>query len=174
MLLRAAPSHGSSSANATVHRMSASAVAARAGTFGVIVARREIAAPRERVFEFLADLNNHWLLADRFIEMVRLDDSGSGGRVRLCGPFGLRRTATTQVDELEYGDHVRGSASIGPVTRGSVCWTLEDAGSGTLITLEVQAERLSRLDAVLVRLGGRRWLGQVFARILERLEERLG
>jgi hypothetical protein len=129
--------------------------------------------PRELVFEFLADLNNHWLLADRFIRMVRLDASGTGGRVRLRGPLGLRRTATTRVDELEEPDFVRGSAGIGGTTRGTVCWALEDTGSGTLVTLDVQPERLGATDALLLRLGGRRWLRGVFARILVRLEERL-
>lgn len=133
-----------------------------------------MAVPRERVFEFLADLNNHWLLADRFIEMVRLDDSGTGGRVRLRGPLGLRRTATTQVDELEEPDFVRGSAGIGDTTHGTVCWTLDETAGGTLVTLDVRAERLSRMDALLLRMGGRRWLRGVFGRILVRLEERLG
>ena len=154
--------------------MSATAVAGRsAGREGTIGAQREIAVPRERVFEFLADLNNHWLLADRFIEMVRLHESGTGGRVRLRGPLGLRRTATTRVDELGEPDFVRGSASIGEVTHGTVCWTLEETDTGTLVTLDVEAERLSRMDALLLRLGGRRWLRGIFARILVRLEERL-
>lgn len=155
--------------------MSATAVADRsAGRQGAIGAQRQIAVPRERIFEFLADLNNHWLLADRFIKMVRLDASGAGGRVRLQGPLGLHRTATTRVDELEEPEFVRGSAGIGGTTHGTVCWTLEEAGSGTLVTLDVRADRLSRTDSLLLRIGGRRWLRGVFARILVRLEERLG
>ena len=155
--------------------MSATAVAHRAARGKeTIGAQREIAVPRERVFEFLADLNNHWLLADRFIEMVRLDASGTGGRVRLRGPLGLRRTATTRVDELEEPEFVRGSAGIGETTCGTVCWTLGETAAGTLVTLDVQADRLARADALLLRLGGRRWLRGVFARILVRLEERLG
>jgi len=154
--------------------VSASAVAARAaGRDGSIAAQREIAVPRQRVFDFLSDLNNHWLLADRFIEMVQLDTSGSGGRVRLRGPLGLRRIATTQVDELDEPEVVRGSATIGDTTHGRVCWTLEETSDGTLVTLDVEADRLAQLDSLLLRMGGRRWLRGVFGRILVRLEERL-
>jgi uncharacterized protein YndB with AHSA1/START domain len=154
--------------------MSAPALAApTTGRPSSIAAQRDIPAERERVFEFVADLNNHWLLADRFIKMVRLDRGGNGGRVRLRGPLGLYRTATTRVDRLEPGELVLGSATIGPVTSGTVCWTLEDSGAGTLVTLDVRAERLGRLDALLLSIGGRRWLRRLFARILVRLEQRL-
>jgi uncharacterized protein YndB with AHSA1/START domain len=137
-----------------------------------IAAKRVIGVPRDRVFEFLADLDNHWLLADRFIEVVELN-GGSGGRVRLQGPLGLRRTAATRVDEMSRPAYVRGSASIGRGTSGHVRWTLDDHRDGTLVELEVSPDRMGPLDSLLLRAGGRRWLAGVFDRILVRLEERL-
>src|SRR5688572_15626242 len=34
---------------------------------------RVIGAPREQVFTFLADLENHWLITDRFVRVLSLD-----------------------------------------------------------------------------------------------------
>ena len=59
-----------------------------------------IPAAPEDVFAFLSDLQNHWRLADRFVEVVALESSdggGDGGTVRVRGPLGVRRTATTRV-----------------------------------------------------------------------------
>ena len=59
-----------------------------------------IPAAPEEVFAFLSDLGNHWRLADRFVEVVTLESSevghADGGTVRVRGPLGLRRTATTR------------------------------------------------------------------------------
>lgn len=61
-----------------------------------------VPAPRAPIFEFLADLENHWQLAGPFIEVVGLerpsgqsDAPAVGGRVRMRGPLGLWRTAHT-------------------------------------------------------------------------------
>src|SRR5919109_3010214 len=47
----------------------------RAGRDG-IEARGVVEAPRDAVFEFLASLENHWRLADRWIEVLSLERSG--------------------------------------------------------------------------------------------------
>jgi hypothetical protein len=53
------------------------------------------------VFDFLSDLRNHWVVAGRWIQVVALDGDGDGGRVRIRGPLGLRRTAVTSVDQVQ-------------------------------------------------------------------------
>ena len=53
-------------------------------------ASQQIPAERERVFEFLSDLENHWLLADGAISVVSVAP-GDGGRVRMRGPLGVHR-----------------------------------------------------------------------------------
>ena len=66
-------------------------------------ATRSVGAEVADVFAFLADLENHWLLADRFVEVVELagpPGARTGGRVRVRGPLRLRRTATIRVDAI--------------------------------------------------------------------------
>ena len=53
----------------------------------MIVVERTVAAPPERVFDFLADLSNHWRLERRFMELDELGEDG--GTIRLKGPLGL-------------------------------------------------------------------------------------
>lgn len=70
------------------------------------------------VFGFLADLENHWLLTDRFVEVLTLDRSpdggpAHGGRVRIRGPLGLARTAETRVAEADPPHSIAGTAAVG-------------------------------------------------------------
>ena len=49
----------------------------------MIEAERAVAAPPERVFDFLADLRNQWRLERRFLELDELGEDG--GTIRLKG-----------------------------------------------------------------------------------------
>ena len=74
--------------------------------------------PRAPLFAYLADLEQHWQLADRFIEVVSLerppgDGPARGGVVCMRGPFGIRRAAHTRVDEVEPPTRLAGSAAVG-------------------------------------------------------------
>ena len=139
-----------------------------------IVAARLVPAPPEAVFAFLADLANHWWLATRFVEVVDLDpsvDGHGGGRVRVRGPLGLRRTALTRVEHARTPQLVVGSARVGRRTRARVSWTLGARGAGTWVRLAATVERASTLDRLLLRAGGRAWLEGRFAGTLARLDE---
>ena len=154
-------------------------LAARAGHAGEVVAVRSVGATPERVFGFLADLRNHWLLEDRFVALGGLDDDEGGGprggRVRLTGPLGLSREARTRVLSARPPTAVRpgrlaGRADIGRSTTGRVAWEIaagQDGGS--LVTLRAVAERASLLDRTLLLLG-RRWLQRTFDRALANLD----
>lgn len=76
-----------------------------------------VRAPGDEVFEFLVDLGNHWLLADRLIQMLTLDCGPDGrcvgGRVRMRGPLGLRRTASTQMLAADAPHQMIGTAQSG-------------------------------------------------------------
>lgn len=125
------------------------------------------------MFDFLSDLDNHWQLADGAISVVSVEP-GDGGRVRMRGPLGVRRTAVTTVDELDPPRAMAGSAQVGGRTRARVTWTLEpdgDSGS-TNVTLAATVEHAAPLDRLLLAAGGRAWLGSRFARILSTLAER--
>jgi len=140
---------------------------------------RLVPARREAVFAFLADLGNHWALADAAIEVVTLERSGGpgapgdGGRVRLRGPLGIRRTVVTRVDAIDPPASLAGTALVGGRTRARVRWGLEEVGDETQVTLSAVVGESARLDRLLLRAGGRAWLQARLGRILWRLEEQV-
>ena len=143
-----------------------------------IAAERVVAASPRAVFSFLADLENHWLLTDRFVEVLTLErpaDGGPahGGTVRMRGPLGLGRTARTRVVEMRPDTSVAGVASVGNGTEALVSWTLVPQRGGTRVRLEATVNRLGRLESLLLAAGGRRWLAQRFGSILETLAQRV-
>jgi hypothetical protein len=131
-----------------------------------------VEAPPSAVFEYLSDLENHWQLADRFIEVLRLergpDGRAHGGSVRMHGPLGLRRTATTRVVEAVPESIMRGTADLGG-TRALVRWSLSAQSESTVVDLVAEVEQAGWRDRALLAVGGRRWLARRFRAILERL-----
>lgn len=134
-----------------------------------------VPAPPEEVFAFLADLGNHWIVADRFVEVVDLfrpeGQRAEGGAVRLRGPLGVRRTVTTRVVAVKPPRLLIGTAEIGESTRARVSWTLASHSGSTRVRLAAAVERASGLDRALLALGGRWWLRRRFAATLEGLVE---
>jgi len=136
-----------------------------------IAAEGLVPAPPEEVFEFLADLANHWKVADRFVEVVELEGS-SGGWVRVRGPLGLRRSARTTVTVADPPRFMAGTAELGGATRARVTWSLAPAGEGTRVRLEARLDRAGALDRLLLRAGGSAWLTRRFRGTLENLAAR--
>jgi uncharacterized protein YndB with AHSA1/START domain len=137
-----------------------------------IVAERVVPADREALFAFLSDLENHWRVADRFVEVVSLDGppgARHGGAVKVKGPLGLARTASTTVEETESPSRLMGRADVPPGTTARVRWTLTPEDGGTRVELAAEVERASVLDRVMLALGGRRWLEARFRGTLDRL-----
>ena len=136
-----------------------------------------IPASPEAAFAFLADLENHWRLTGRYIEVVRLDGppgARHGAVVRIRGPLRIRRTATTRVLNASPPRQMVGSARIGSRTEAQVRWTLVPRDGATAARLSATIEATGRLDGLLLRVGGRRWLRRLFAGALLRLAEHLG
>jgi uncharacterized protein YndB with AHSA1/START domain len=144
---------------------------------GIAAAEREVNAPAEALFAYLADLEQHWQLADRFIEVVSLErpqgGPARGGVVRMRGPLGISRVARTQVVEAHPPTKLSGSATVGAGTEARVSWTLTPAGDRTRVRLEATVDHASLLDRLLLMLGGRRWMDRRFAGILATLEQRV-
>lgn len=141
-------------------------------------AQRDIPAPRDRIFAFLSDLENHWLLADRFVEVLEIQRTtggeARGGAVRMRGPLGLSRTVRTSVVEVEPPSGMIGTAEIGDRTKALVRWSLAaTTPQTTLVGLGAEVERTSSLDRLLLAAGGRLWLGSRFAKVLATLEQRI-
>jgi uncharacterized protein YndB with AHSA1/START domain len=139
----------------------------------VITATAVLAAEPARIFEFLADLENHWRLTGRRVEVVSLEGppgARSGGVVRMRGPFGIGRVSTTRVLEADPPRGMRGRAELEGGTAAAISWDFEPAGGGTAVTLSARVERAGRLDRLLLALGGRFWLRLLFASTLRRLD----
>jgi uncharacterized protein YndB with AHSA1/START domain len=141
-----------------------------------IEAEALVPASPEEVFEFLSDLDNHWRLVDRFVQVVELEgpdgQPANGGVVRLRGPLGVRRTARTRVTAAKAPRLLIGTAELGERTRGRVSWTLAGRLGQTRVRLAAEVEHADPLDRLLLRLGGRAWMRRRFATALERLVER--
>jgi hypothetical protein len=131
-----------------------------------------VEAPAAAVFDHLADLRTHWALAGG---RVRLIDDGAGGasrggRVRMRGPLGLGRDATTEVLRAQRPRLLEGRACIGDRTEAEIRWKLEPRGEeATLVTLRAHVLAAAAWDRALLAVGGRRWLEALFERVLERL-----
>jgi uncharacterized protein YndB with AHSA1/START domain len=140
---------------------------------GEISAAGQVAASPEEVFAFLSDLENHWLLADRFVEVLTLDRGSDGavhgGSVRMRGPLGLGRTATTRVVSTESPVAMTGTADLSGGTRAVIHWRLARDGGPTRVELAAHLERAGSLDRLLLALGGRRWIRRRFSSILQTL-----
>jgi hypothetical protein len=121
-----------------------------------------------------ADLENHWLLADRFIEVLTLNSppgARDGGRVRMRGPVGPRRTATTRGSGSPPLHLMIGAAQLGRRTRACVSWALTPCDGETSVRLTAALDDAGLLDRLLPLLGGRWWMRRRFVTVLVRLAE---
>jgi hypothetical protein len=141
-----------------------------------ITASRKLPAPPETVFGYLDDLANHVSLAPHSARVLSI---GPGDRrlghavVRLRGPLGLRRTATTEIIRADAPGFIAGRASVGSRTRACVTWRIAPDEGGSDVTLSASIEAARFLDALVLRLGGRRWIARRFAAALGVLEQKL-
>jgi hypothetical protein len=149
----------------------------RSSPAGGIVAVGRVPAPSDEVFDFLSDLENHWLLADRFIEVIELERPAPGapahgGRVRMRGPLGLSRTAVTRVADMDRPRTMAGTAEVGARTRARVSWMLSAVDGSTAVELRAEVVEAARLDRLLLAAGGAGWMRRRFQRILAALARR--
>ena len=135
----------------------------------MVGASRHLAASPELAYAFLADLDNHWRLIDRWAQIEGVSADGLGATVRLRGPLGVRRTARTRVLAAVAPRELEGEARVGRRTVGRVHWSLSPDGDGTLVTLSATVPQAGRLDRALLALGGRRWLRRRFGAALRQL-----
>jgi uncharacterized protein YndB with AHSA1/START domain len=136
-----------------------------------IAASRVVPATPEAVFRFLSSLENHWKLTGRWVEAVTINDGN--GRVRIHGPLGLRRTASTTVVDASPDHVIHGTAELSGGTLARIAWELSEDVGGTAVRLAADIERVTLPDRVLLAIGGRAWMARHFDAILERLEQEL-
>jgi len=103
--------------------------------------RRLVDETPERIYGFLAQLENHWELSDDYLRVEALRSDRAGGRISVRAPGGLRRTASTRVTTTVPPWVFGGTADAGPRTRAHVRWTIEDRGDATLVALDTDELR---------------------------------
>lgn len=141
-----------------------------------IEASRQLSAPPDLVLKFLTNLDNHALLAPGLVRVLSYDrEEGLNSRalVRLRGPLGMHRTASTELLRITASS-ITGRAKIGETTVASIVWTIQALHTGSFVTLCASVDAASPLDSLLLRFGARRWLLRRFAGALEQLSQELG
>jgi hypothetical protein len=138
-----------------------------------IHARKEIGAPAPALYAFLAALDNHWLLTDRFVSLVSLHGparSRTGGEITIRGPWGLHRHARTWLEVDDHDQRVTGTALVGRRTVAHVTWALTPVPGGTDVELAASILEASVLDRALLLVASS-WLQRRFLAAIVRLEE---
>jgi hypothetical protein len=157
-----------------VRRASRCPAARRERTAVTVIAEGTLDASPEVVFGFLADLNNHRLLTDRYLRLESLMLDEPGGEIVIRGPLGVRRTARTKVTALRGPELIGGTAAVGRRTRARVEWRISPAPDGAHLELWAAVVEASIADRVLLALGGRWWLNRrmdvVVARVAAALD----
>jgi hypothetical protein len=138
-----------------------------------IDARTDISAPAHTLYAFLAALENHWLLTDRFVSLVCLHgpvSSRSGGEIIIRGPWGLHRHARPWLEADDQPERLAGTALVGRRTVAHVTWALTPVPGGTAVELAASILEASVLDRALLLVASS-WLRRRFLAVIVRLEE---
>ncbi len=137
-----------------------------------IRASKDVPVPAETLYRFLATLDNHWLLTDRFVSLVRLHgpvQSRTGGEITIRGPWGLHRHARTRLEAHEHDLRLVGTAELGRRTVARVTWALTPIAGGTDVTLTASVLAASLVDRALLIVAAP-WLRRRFLAAIVRLE----
>ncbi len=139
---------------------------------------RVVDCPRERVFDYLADLANHAQFTDHFLTDFRLEriDSrgvGAAARYRIAFPLGsLWAEAVITGLEPLYRIVIEGSAGrLGRIrTKTEYTLTLHDQDM-TRVELTYSTEPATAVDRLKEALGMRPWLRSRYVTALRRLRD---
>jgi uncharacterized protein YndB with AHSA1/START domain len=135
-----------------------------------------ISAPRERVFDLLADMaarpswTDHYL-KDFRLESPRSEGVGAAARYRLDAPLD-RRWGESEVIEADRPRRIVEATRSGRLgrTRGEVVYELSPQGrSLTRVELTLWTEGGTPRERVKEKLGARRWLRRQAKKSLDRL-----
>jgi hypothetical protein len=118
------------------------------------------------VYDFLQRLPNHALIGGHGLRLDGVTDDGRAALITLRGPLGIRRTAYTTVTDLRPPHRFGGTALVGKHTKAYVTWTIEQAGTGSFVTLSATIVRAGPVDRLLLALGGRWWVARSFTQAI--------
>jgi hypothetical protein len=135
-----------------------------------------VSAPREEIFDFVADLASHVAFTDHYLKEFRLARARSNG-LGAAARFLIDAPVGSQWAEFAVVEHDRPrrltlEGHVGRLGRTSA-WAVYDftreAPELTRIDLTAWSEPATRLDALKESLGTRRWLRRQLKVSLERL-----
>ena len=134
-----------------------------------------IDAPRERVFEYLADVANHIEFSDHYLKdfrLERLNSSGLGAAASFKFSLGSARWGEIVIADLErpYRIVLEGQTGrIGRVKTRAVYTLTPYASDMTRLEYEVSSTPATKIDELRATLGGRAWLKLQSRKALRRL-----
>ena len=133
--------------------------------------------PRGEVFEYLADVANHWEFTDHYVHEVHMtrEDTygvGAGARFRVPTPFNRFAWAELTITDVDEPRRIVLKGRGGKYNRIRMVWifTVERGSAGsTEVTWTTETEPKFPSDRFLEALSGRRWHKKRQSRALKRL-----
>lgn len=123
-----------------------------------------VGRPRGEVFEYLADVANHWEFTDHYVREVHMtrEDTygiGAGSRFRVPSPFNRFDWAELTITDVEEQRRIVMRGRGGKFNRIRIVsiWTLEPAHGGTRVTLTTETEPKFPSDRLIEALGKGTW-----------------
>ena len=143
-----------------------------------VIAHINIARPREKVFDYLADIANHQEFSDHYLKhwrLLRVDSvgRGAGARFRMDAPFQRFGWADMTFVEVERPFRLAAVGRGGKFNRNKTfsVWVLTPAsGGGTHVEFTTETEPALITDRLMEGLGLRGWFKRGSARALRRLQ----
>jgi hypothetical protein len=138
-----------------------------------LCAERVVDHPPERVYRFLARLDNHWRLNDEYLRVESMRPDHSGATISISAPGGLRRTASTEVTTAIPPREFGGTVTTNTRTEAGAWWTIEPDEDGARVALQAAIHPRGVIDRLLLAVGGRWWLERRCERVVGRLDAAL-
>jgi uncharacterized protein YndB with AHSA1/START domain len=135
-----------------------------------------ISAPREEVFDFLADIANRPAFTDHYMKDFRLESPrthgvGAAARYRLEAPL-YKQWVEAEIVEADRPRRIVEATRAGRLGRaqGEVVFELSPEGRGlTRVEMTVSSQPGTARERVQEKLGAHRWLRRRSKKALERL-----
>jgi len=143
-----------------------------------VVAHTVISAPREEVFDYVADLaarvawTDHYM-HDFHLTRPRASGIGAAGRFRMDAP-GFHTWAEASIAELDPPRGILEDGRLGRLGRTRCEWRYEFEPVGrdaTRVQISFSTQPATRLDGFKESLGARRWYRRQTRASLERLRQ---
>jgi uncharacterized protein YndB with AHSA1/START domain len=142
-----------------------------------VTATTVISAPREQVFDYLADIANHSEFSDHYLvdwHLTRIDSvgRGAGARFRVKAPGNRFSWAEVSFAEVERPHRIIEVGRMGKNNRirTVAAWELAQGASGTTrVTFTLQTMPATLSDRLVEALGARAWMRRKTERALRRL-----